>query len=381
MSDTTLSPAAAGTAGLHAVKPDDHLSPRRLMWLRFRKHKLAVAGLVLTVLIYLIAAFCEFLAPMDPEKAQSRFAYHPPHSLSLFERTEAGLSFRPHVNAYKLQRDPKTLRPTFVPDAERKIYLRFLGTGDPYVMWGLFPMTTRLLVPENPRDAVFFAGADRLGRDVLSRTLHGTRISMSIGLVGVALSLILGVVIGGISGYFGGRTDWVIQRIIEFKIALPTIPIWMALAAALPKDWPQIWTYFMITVIVSLIGWTDLARVVRGKFLSLKHEDFVTAARIDGCSEMRIILRQMLPSFASHIIAVVTLAIPLMILAETSLSFLGLGLQAPTISWGVLLKEAQNIRSIASAPWLFVPGVAVVISVLALNFLGDGLRDAADPYA
>jgi peptide/nickel transport system permease protein len=242
-------------------------------------------------------------------------------------------------------------------------------------------MTTRFITAENPADPVFLAGADRLGRDVLSRTIHGTRISMSIGLVGVTISLILGVVIGGISGYVGGKTDWVIQRIIEFKIALPTIPIWMALAAALPRDWPQLWIYFMITVIVSLIGWTDLARVVRGRFLAMRNEEFVTAARIDGCSELRIILRHMLPQITSHIIATVTLAVPLMILAETSLSFLGLGLQAPTISWGVLLKEAQNIRSIASAPWLFVPGGAVVVSVLALNFLGDGLRDAADPYA
>jgi peptide/nickel transport system permease protein len=375
---TTLAPAQAG---VHQVKPDDHLSPSRLMWMRFRKHKLAVIGLVITVLIYLVAAFCEFLAPMDPEKAQSRFAYHPPHSIIWFDRTEAGTRFRPHVNAYRLQRDPKTLRPTFVPDQSRKIYLTFFGTGDAYKLWGTFPMTTRFITAENPADPVFLAGADRLGRDVLSRTIHGTRISMSIGLVGVTISLILGVVIGGISGYVGGKTDWVIQRIIEFKIALPTIPIWMALAAALPRDWPQLWIYFMITVIVSLIGWTDLARVVRGRFLAMRNEEFVTAARIDGCSELRIILRHMLPQITSHIIATVTLAVPLMILAETSLSFLGLGLQAPTISWGVLLKEAQNIRSIASAPWLFVPGGAVVVSVLALNFLGDGLRDAADPYA
>jgi peptide/nickel transport system permease protein len=361
--------------------PVETLSPRQLMWLRFRKHKLAYASLWIIGLVYLIALFCEFLAPMNPERAQARFAYHPPQAIHLFETTEAGTRFRPHVVGMRLQRDPQTLRPSFVPDPARKIDVGFLVPSAPYTMWGLFTLETKLFGPTDKTQAIFLAGADRLGRDVLSRTIQGTRISMSIGLVGVAISLILGVVIGGISGYFGGRTDWVIQRIIEFKMALPTIPIWMALAAALPKDWSQLTIYFMITVIVSLIGWTDLARVVRGRFLSLRTEDFVIAARIDGCSEMRIILRQMLPSFLSHIIASVTLAIPLMILAETSLSFLGLGLQPPTISWGVLLKEAQNIRSIASAPWLFLPGFAVVTVVLALNFLGDGLRDAADPYA
>ena len=198
--------------------------------------------------------------------------------------------------------------------------------------------------------------------------------------LGVFLSLLLGIVLGGISGYYGGRTDFVIQRVIELVLALPTIPIWLALAVALPQDWPAVWNYMMITVILSLTGWAQLARVVRGRFLSLRTEEFVTAARLDGVPESRIIFRHMLPSFASHIIASITLAVPAMILAETSLSFLGLGLQPPTISWGVLLREAQNIRYIATAPWLFAPGAAVVVAVIALNFLGDGLRDASDPY-
>lgn len=228
---------------------------------------------------------------------------------------------------------------------------------------------------------MYLLGADRLGRDVLSRTIHGTRVSISIGLVGVGLSLFLGVLLGGISGFYGGAVDNIIQRLIEFLQAIPAIPLWMGLAAAIPQTWPPLRVYFVITVILAILGWTSLARVVRGRFLSLKSEDFVTAARLDGVSDLRIILRHMVPSFMSHIIAVVTLAIPSMILAETALSFLGVGLRPPVVSWGVLLQEAQNIRSIAMAPWLFWPGVAVVVTVLSLSFLGDGIRDAADPYA
>ncbi len=373
---------ATTTQNTAAHKPEEHFTPGKLMWMRFCKHKLAVAGLVITLLIYLVALICEFLAPTDPNKASSRYALHPPQALKFFHQQADGSSkFQLHAPAMTLKRDPKTLRPAYFPDANRIIELRFFAPSEPYELMGFIPLETKFFGPANKDEAVFFFGADRLGRDVLSRTIYGTRISMSIGLVGVALSLFLGVLIGGLSGYFGGRTDWMLQRLTEFVIALPTIPIWMALAAALPKDWPSLWVYFMITVIVSLIGWTDLARVVRGKFLSLRNEEFVVAAKIDGCSELRTVFRHMLPSMMSHIIATVTLAIPLMILAETSLSFLGLGLQPPTVSWGVLLKEVQNVRSIATAPWLFLPGLAVVLSVLSLNFLGDGMRDAADPYA
>jgi len=357
-------------------------SPRQLMWWSFRRHRLAMTGLTIVGLFYLIAVFAEFLAPFDPGEANRRALFHPPQMIHLIDRAEdGGWSLNPYVYRYTLERDKFTLQVTYQVDEADRIYLDVFGQGTPYLLWGLIPMSRHLLVPENPRDRYYLFGADRLGRDMLSRVIYGTRISMSIGLVGVTLSLILGIVLGGISGYYGGTVDMIIQRVVEFVLSLPTIPIWLGLTAALPPDWSPLTRYFAITLILSLIGWTELARVVRGRFLSLRGEDFVTAARLDGCRERRVIFRHMLPSMVSHIIASVTLAIPLMILAETSLSFLGLGLQPPTISWGVLLKEAQNVRSIAQAPWLFIPGAAVVLAVLALNFLGDGLRDAADPYA
>ena len=354
----------------------------RLMWWSFRRHRLAVAALGVVLALYGLAAFAEFFAPFDPDQSNPRAVYHPPQPIHFIDRMEDGSwRIRPWVQVYKLERDKFTLATTFVPQPDEKAYLHFFGKGAVYELWGLFPMERHLLVPEKQNEHFFLFGADRLGRDMLSRTIFGTRISMSIGLVGVTISLVLGIILGGISGYYGGTIDFIIQRIVEFVLSLPTIPIWLGLTAALPRDWPPMARYFAITLILSLVGWTELARVVRGRFLSLRNEDYVAAARFDGASERRIIFRHMLPSMVSHIIASVTLAIPLMILAETSLSFLGLGLQPPTISWGVLLKEAQNVRSIAQAPWLFIPGGFVVVAVLALNFLGDGLRDAADPYA
>lgn len=372
-------PAAAPTEDRAAARMAA-ASQWKLMWWSFRRHRLAMLGGIVVLLLYVVALVPDFLATTDPGKQNARAVYHPPQALHLFETTDQGWSFRPHVIPMRLVRDPVTLAPTFTPDPNRRVYLTLFGEGYEYDLFGLIPTNIHLFVPENTRDAVFLFGADRLGRDVYSRMVKAAQTSLFIGLVGVFLSLVIGLILGGISGYYGGQVDFVIQRLIEFVLSLPTIPIWLALAAALPQNWPPERIYFCITIILSLVGWAQLARVVRGRFLSLRTEDFVTAARLDGASEKRIIFRHMLPSFASHIIASITLAIPAMILAETALSFLGLGLQPPVISWGVLLREAQNVRSIATAPWLFAPGAAVVLAVLALNFLGDGLRDAADPY-
>ena len=353
----------------------------QLVWWAFRRHRLAMAGLVITVAMYIIAVVPGFFAVNDPSQQNARAAFHPPQALHLIDTSDDGSwSVRPYIYPYVLKRDPKTLAAIYAQDRTRKVYLQMFGQGYEYSVLGLFNSTTHLFASENVRQPLFFFGADRLGRCVYSRIMVGTQISLSVGLVGVFLALSIGIVLGGISGYYGGRIDFAIQRVIELVLSLPTIPIWLAASAAVPQNWPATLNYFMITLILSLTGWAQLARVVRGRFLSLRTEEFVTAARLDGASEGRIIFRHMLPSFASHIIASISLAIPTMILAETSLSFLGLGLQPPTISWGVLLREAQNIRSIATAPWLFIPGVAVVIAVIALNFLGDGLRDASDPY-
>jgi peptide/nickel transport system permease protein len=345
----------------------------KLVWWKFRKHRIALFCGVVMILIYLVAIFADFLAPFDPSRTDSNYLYVPPQTVHF---TLQGA----YVYGYTSQVDLEALRRTFAVDTTVKIPLRFFVKGWPYKLLGIFKTDLHLLGPEDPNQTVYLLGADRLGRDLFSRMIMGTRVSMSIGLAGVALSLIIGIFLGGISGYYGGAWDQLIQRAIDFLRSIPSIPLWMGLAAAMPLEWPPATVYFAITIILSLIGWTNLARVVRGRFLSLREEDFVTAARLDGASQWRIIFRHMLPAFTSHIIASITLAIPGMILSETSLSFLGLGLREPVVSWGVLLQDAQDIRSIATASWLLIPALAVVVSVLALNFLGDGLRDAADPY-
>ena len=351
----------------------------QLTWWAFKRHKIAIIALWVIGIMYFLAIFAEFVAPDNPFKQNRRAVYHPPQMLHFIDTSDGVTHIRPYFWKMKRERDPETLAVTYVKSGE-KIYLRLFGKGPEYKFWGLWKTNIKLFATEKPREKFFLFGADRMGCDMFSRVPYNTRISMSIGLVGVVISLVLGVTLGGMSGYFGGRVDAVIQRLIEFVLSLPTIPIWLALAASLPPSWPIYKQYFVITLIVSLVGWTELGRVVRGRFLAMKNDDFVVAARLDGASESRIIFRHMLPSLTSHIIASLTLAIPLMILAETGLSFLGLGLTPPAISWGVLLKEAQNIISISQAPWLFIPGGFVVLAVLSFNFLGDGMRDAADPY-
>lgn len=359
------------------------LGPWQLMWRSFRRHRVAYWSLWVIGMIYAMAFMGDFIAPENPSDTNRRGIFSPPQGIHFFVQDGDGTSrFLLHGKAMRQKIDRATMRRSYMVDERRVVPLGFFVEGYEYKLFGLIASKTHLFGPKNPRDVVYFLGADRLGRDVLSRIISGTKISMSIGLIGVAVSLVIGVTLGGLSGYYGGWIDNVIQRLIEFIRSIPTIPLWMGLAAAIPLGWPPLRTYFVVTLIVSMIGWTSLAREVRGKFLALRGEDFITAARLDGLSDWEIIRKHMVPSFSSHIIASLTLAVPLMILAETSLSFLGIGLQPPIISWGTLLKEAQNIRSIIEAPWLLMgPGTMIVIAVLALNFLGDGLRDAADPHA
>jgi peptide/nickel transport system permease protein len=354
---------------------------RLLAW-RFSKHRLAAISLVVIILLYLVGAFAEFLAPYGTDTTRPQYTYAPPQGINLIiSKPDGGWDWNFHAAGYDITVDQEAMRRTFVANPDKVMPLGLFVHGDKYRLWGLIPSDIHLVGPTNPRDVVYLLGSDRLGRDVFSRLIYGTRISMSIGLVGVAISLVLGIFLGGISGYYGGAIDTVIQRIVEVVSAMPTIPLWMGLAAAIPLSWSPVQVYFTVTAIVSLLGWTSLAREVRGRFFALRGEDFVTAARLDGAGEMRIIFRHMLPSITSHILAMVTLAVPAMIIAETSLSFLGIGLKPPVVSWGVLLQDAQNLRAIANAPWLLLwPALAVMVAVLSFNFLGDGLRDAADPY-
>ncbi len=355
-------------------------TPGQMMWWKFRKHKMAVASGIFLIFLYLVAIFCEFVAPYVPDDTFIRYKLAPPTKIHIID--SEGNWHTPFVYQIVRTRDPETLRNIYTENPEVIYPIKLLVRGSPYKFWSLWETDWHLFgldVPHEEQGIMVF-GADRLGRDLFSRVIYGARISLSIGLIGVFMSLTFGVVIGGISGYYGGMIDTFIQRTIEFIRSIPQIPLWMALSAALPATWPVTRLYFGITIILSLVSWTGLARVVRGRFLALREEDFVMSARLVGSSEARIILVHMVPSFLSYIIASLSLSIPNMILSETGLSFIGLGLRAPAISWGVLLQEAQNVSSIVLAPWVFWPAAAVVSAVLAFNFLGDGLRDAADPY-
>jgi peptide/nickel transport system permease protein len=381
--DVALDPTSAPVRGPDAaVAPEQRIfvaSQWQLMWWRFRKHKVAVVSAFVVIGFYLIVVGADFLAYADPNASEAQRSLMPPQRVYWFD----GGRFGPYVYAVKGARDPQTFQRVYRTDPGEKIPIRFFAEGFEYRFLGMIPTTRHLIGVDGGRDAsrtIFLLGTDVQGRDLWSRLMYGTRISLTIGLVGVTMSLVLGVLLGGFSGFYGGIADTLIQRVIEILRSIPTIPLWMGLAAALPRDWSILQVYFAITIIISLLGWTELARVVRGRFLSLREEDFVVSARLVGCSQMRTIFVHMVPSFMSHIIAATTLALPAMIVSETALSFLGLGLRPPAISWGVLLQQAQNVQTVALSPWLMLPAVPVIISVMAFNFLGDGLRDAADPY-
>ena len=352
------------------------LSSWALMWRSFLKHKLAVVGGAILLVIYVGAIFAGFLSPHEIFERHPGHLLAPPTKLRIVHE---GKLHWPFVYSLSFSRDPVTLRRTYVTDESQPYPIKLFVRGDEYKFWGLFRTDLHLMGVDEPGH-LFIYGTDGLGRDMFSRVLHGARVSLSIGMIGVAISFVLGCLLGGISGYFGGAADMLIQRIIEFLGSLPSLPIWMALAAAVPLTWPPLRIYFMITVILSIIGWTGLARTVRSKLLQLRVEDHIMAARIAGATELRIITRHMLPGFLSYLIVHLTLAVPAMILGETSLSFIGIGLQAPVVSWGVMLQQAQNVRAIVNTPWLLLPAIWVIVTVLVFNFAGDGLRDAADPY-
>jgi peptide/nickel transport system permease protein len=352
-------------------------SQGRLMWLHFKRHKVAIVGLGVVCLMYLVAFLHGFVAPYERMTRFGLHVYMPPTPLRFYDGKK--FSLQPFVYGVTQGLDPTRKFRVFEEDKSVKYPIFLFVPGDKYKFLGLFE-TDLHLFGVHKDGIVSLLGTDSLGRDVFSRILYGSAISLSIGLLGVLMSFLLGAVLGGISGYYGGLVDTIIQRVIEFLMSVPTIPLWMALAAAVPVDWPPVRIYFMITVILSLVGWCGLARIVRSKILELREEDFTMAARLAGCNGWQVIRRHLLPSTMSYLIVHMTMAIPGMMLGETALSFLGLGLRTPVVSWGVMLNDTMNVAAVLSRPWLMWPAAFVVCFVLACNFMGDGLRDAADPY-
>ena len=352
----------------------------QLVWWKFSSNKLSVCGALFLIVAYLTVLFAEFTAPYNPRARDATRITARPTRIR-WRDAQGRFHLRPFVYPIVQERHPVTLRRSFNEDVSRPVPLRLFARADRYTMFGVIRSDRHLFGTASPEAKICLFGTDKMGRDLLSRIIAGGRISLSIGLMGIALSVSLGILIGGVSGYYGGRIDKVVQRVIEIIISIPRLPLWMGLSVALPPHWSMERRYFGIVIILSLMAWPGLARSVRGKFMAVKEEDFVMAAHLDGAGPLRIILKYLLPSFLSNIIAGVSLAIPAMILGETSLSFLGLGLQAPAISWGVLLNDTRKIPTLAHAPWLLFPALFIILSVLSFNFVGDGLRDAADPYA
>jgi peptide/nickel transport system permease protein len=352
----------------------------QLMYWKFRRHKLAMIAAPVFVILIVVAIFCEFIAPYQSTERFSSYKEAPPNGLHWID-AEGNFSFMPFVYEIVRSTDPVTFKRTFAYDTSKKYEMGFFVKGSPYKLWALIPSDIHLFGPKEKGAPYLLMGTDQLGRDLFTRIIYGTRVSLAFGILSVMFTFVLGVTLGGLSGYLGGVVDNIIQRIIDLLLCIPTLPLWMALAAALPRDWDPLFIYFGMIFVMSLIGWTGLARVVRGKILSIREEDFTTAARLCGATDARIIFKHMLPSFASYMIVNVTMSIPASILGETALSFLGLGLQAPIVSWGVLLQDAQTVQALAMHPWLLFPVAFVILTVLVFNFIGDGLRDAADPYA
>lgn len=348
----------------------------RLMWWKFKRHRLAVVAGIVLIVLYSTIPISEFVAPYAGGTRNTDFIRAPPQRMHLFHQ---GAFVGPFVYGERFTLNMTDLKRDYALDRNDVQPIRFFCRGDAYNFWGLVPSNLHLMCPA-PNGTLFLLGSDRLGRDVLSRIVYGARVSLTVGIIGISISFVLGITIGGLAGYYGGWFDLLSQRAIEIIHSIPHIPLWLALAAIMPVTWSPILVYFGITVILGLMDWTGLARAVRAKLLSLREEDYVLAAQLMGARTPRILFRHLIPGFISHLIASATITIPGMILGETALSFLGLGLRAPIISWGVMLNEAQNMNIVALYPWLMLPVVPVILVILAFNFLGDGLRDAADPY-
>ena len=356
----------------------DYATHWQLMWWKFRKNRMAMIAVGVLGIFLIISLFADFIAPYKSGTRNINYLQGPPIRVHLLD-DKGNFHFHPFIYEMVKKRDPVTYRVSYIADTSKQIPLRFFTRGETYRLWGLFESNLHLFGVDGGFINLF--GTDQLGRDLFSRIMYATRISLSVGAVGVSFVFILGLIMGGIAGYLGGQTDELIMRLMEFIRSIPTLPLWLALAAALPREWSSLKIYLAVTIILASVGWTNLGRRVRSKLISIREEDFILSARLAGCSDARIIIHHMLPSFMSYIIVDLTISFPYIILAETSLSFLGLGLREPIVSWGVLLYSAQNIQTLAQIPWLLITGLFVVVSVLAFNFMGDGLRDAADPLA